>query len=167
MVVWVHSTRRRTPCAPGPVGDRPQQGPADAATARLRRDRQRPDLRLVRAPHHLPGVRRRLQHDGAQDRLGRAVHRDQDLAGAVVTQRAEYFAVVRGVGEEPARLVGHHPQVADLGQLGGPGVAHDHPGTVPTWPTGRVSSPASVSLIGGREPNTSRNRASRASRWAS
>jgi len=81
------------------------------------------------------GVRPQLQHDGAQDPSGAgagavtiAVDRGQDLAYPIVAERAERLAVVGGVGEKPARLVGRHPQIADLGQLAGPGAAHDHRG---------------------------------------
>jgi len=67
----------------------------------------------------VPGVRPQLQHDGAQDLPRGVIDRGQDLADAIMTQGAERLAVVRGVGEEPARLVGRYPQIADLGQLGG------------------------------------------------
>ena len=108
----------------GPPDGGVQQVLADPAALRLLGHGQRPDLGLVRPLDNLARLRPGLEHDRPQD--GIVLDGDDHGARAIGAQGPQPRGVRGGLGQEAVGPVGRHPQVANLGQLAGTGIANDH-----------------------------------------
>jgi hypothetical protein len=106
--------------------DGAQQLPADTLALRPRVHRERPDVRLGRVARELAVRAERLQGDRPDDPPG-TVLGDEDRAVAAEPEPAQRVGVTGGLGQQAARTVRRHAQLANQRVLVGPRFPDHHP----------------------------------------
>jgi hypothetical protein len=118
------------PDGPSPVNDGADELPANPETARIRGDRERTHLRLVRCPQEV-AARPAADHDSAEylvpaGAIGVLADRDENIAITVCTQRAQARRVGRVGRQESVGQVSSDSDLADGLKLVWPRVTYPH-----------------------------------------
>jgi len=114
------------PALLGALDDGKQQLPPHALPLRLRRDRERADVRLRVVLRKLAGRVERLDRDRPEDAVVRLVNGDEHRVVTVEPESPQRFGVLAALRQQPQRPVRRNPQFAYCRVLIWPRIPNNH-----------------------------------------